>query len=129
MTHYLKIQCMCYYSNAGSIDKFISGSSVRLADGPRGSEGRVELWFGGAWQTVCDDFWGLSDANVICKNLRYPAASAALGSAYFGQGQFGPILDNVACSGSETSVYNCPHNGLFVENCGHSEDAGVRCEW
>lgn len=45
----------------------------------------------------------------------------------FGAGQ-GPIwLDNVNCSGTETSLTECGHNGLGISNCAHNEDIGVRC--
>ena len=40
----------------------------------------------------------------------------------------GPIfLDNVDCSGDETILGGCPHNGVGVHNCDHNEDAGVTC--
>jgi deleted-in-malignant-brain-tumors protein 1 len=29
--------------------------------------------------------------------------------------------------GNEISLFDCPANPLGVHNCGHSEDAGVRC--
>ncbi len=49
-------------------------------------------------------------------------------NAMFGQGT-GPIfLDNLMCVGTETRLIDCPHNGVGIENCAHSEDAGVVCE-
>ncbi|KAL3889044.1 hypothetical protein ACJMK2_001402, partial [Sinanodonta woodiana] len=37
------------------------------------------------------------------------------------------FLDDVMCSGHESSIYNCSHNPWYFHNCGHHEDAGVRC--
>lgn len=49
--------------------------------------------------------------------------------AYFGEGQ-GPIhLDNVRCSGTETSLGQCPAEGKDGLDCRHSEDAGVICDY
>ena len=43
----------------------------------------------------------------------------------FGQG-IGPIhLDNVQCTGTESSLLQCTYSP--IHNCGHIEDAGVIC--
>ena len=100
--------------------------NVRLIGGSGPHEGRVEILFTGQWGTVCDDFFDLSDAVVVCRQLGYPEAMAK--AAYFGQGS-GPIwLENVHCVGTETSLHHCRHNGFANHNCGHDDDVGVVCE-
>ena len=36
-------------------------------------------------------------------------------------------MDNVFCRGTESSLFECSHNGFDRHNCIHGEDAGVRC--
>ena len=45
----------------------------------------------------------------------------------FGGGVDPIHLDNVQCTGSETTILQCPQNEIGNHNCTHSEDAGVRC--
>ena len=103
-----------------------SNGTVRLVGGSSGNEGRVEIFYG-QWGTVCDDFWDLNDATVVCRQLGYLRAVFAYRTSQFGQGT-GPIwLDDIHCIGTESRLDQCPHNGIGVHNCIHFEDAGVQC--
>ncbi|XP_035676052.1 scavenger receptor cysteine-rich domain superfamily protein-like [Branchiostoma floridae] len=100
---------------------------IRLVSGSSPREGRVEVYHGGQWGTVCDDDFDMNDARVICRQLRQGSAAQARSYAAFGAGSGQIWLDNLACRGSETIVGDCRHNGWGSHNCGHGEDAGVVC--
>ena len=88
----------------------------------------MEVFYRGEWGTVCDDFWGLTPAGVVCRELGYSEAVSAVCCAKFGRGT-GPIwLDNILCRGDESRLDSCYHIGLGLHNCDHGEDAGVICQ-
>ncbi|XP_072024359.1 scavenger receptor cysteine-rich domain-containing protein DMBT1-like [Amphiura filiformis] len=103
-------------------------TQYRLVEGNTTSEGRVELYLGDRWGTVCDDYWGSNDAKVICRQLGLPhEAATALTNAYFGQGSGFIWMDNVACIGIESTLDQCGNRGWGVHDCRHNQDAGVIC--
>ena len=104
-----------------------AATSIRLADGLSSSEGRVEVFYDGEWGTVCDDGWDLTDANVVCESLGLGSALEAVSFAGFGAGNGPILLDDVYCTGSETSIFECGNAGIGINDCYHGEDAGVRC--
>ncbi|KAG9264058.1 hypothetical protein AMEX_G22286, partial [Astyanax mexicanus] len=102
-------------------------SDIRLVNGTDRCSGRVEIYHNGQWGTVCDDYWGMEDAEVACSQMGCGKATSIHDKAHFGQGS-GPIfLDNVGCSGTETTLTSCSHRGLGINDCSHGEDAGVVC--
>ena len=101
--------------------------SVRLVDGSSANEGRVEVYYDGAWGTVCDDQWGIEDADAVCRSLGYSRAESSPGDAQYGEGTDPIYLNDVQCVGYEANVGYCGHAGVGVNNCGHDQDAGARC--
>lgn len=48
-----------------------SSTYVRLLGGSNAYEGRVEVFHGGIWGSICDDHWGGHEAQVVCGMLGY----------------------------------------------------------
>jgi deleted-in-malignant-brain-tumors protein 1 len=75
-------------------------------------------------QPVCDDFWDESDAIVVCRMLGFSGGVPKSGS-HFGSVSTDFAMDDVFCTGSETSILDCPHS--TSHNCEADEAAGVIC--
>lgn len=107
----------------------IADGSVRLVGGSRPHEGRVEVFYIGRWGTVCSNQWDISDATVVCHQLGFTSAEAALSvvAQLFGQGNGFIWLNRVSCTGIETNLTQCRSSDLGLHTCSHNQDAGVIC--
>ena len=106
----------------------VTDLSVKLVGGSRPHEGRVEINYQGMHGTVCDDSWDDKDAKVVCRMIGYSGGTAIRGpDQNFEKGVGNILLDDVECTGDESSLFVCPSRGMGTHNCDHSEDAGVRC--
>jgi len=102
-------------------------TNLRLVNGRRAREGRVEVFHNGTWGTVCDDGWDIQNARVVCRQRHFPGAAFAPHLAYFGEGSGKIWLDEVQCVGNERAIEDCQHGEWGFHNCEHSEDASVIC--
>ena len=111
---------------------------LRLRGGSAPHEGRLEIYHDNEWGTVCDDFFGRSDANVACKQMGYTNAQAYLTDVGVAPGRRF-WLDDVNCVGNEAKLTKCFYNSNVrnsssrtspqwgIANCIPAEQVGVRC--
>ena len=98
-------------------------------DGENAFEGRVEVFVQGEWGTVCNDDFDQQDANVVCKMMGFRRVQRYFNArANFKIGSGKIWLDNLKCNGYESSLFECEHAGIGIQNCGHIEDIAVICE-
>ena len=76
----------------------------------------------GEWGVICDDKFGLLDAEVICRQLGYSmgALKTFSGSA-FGSGNGKFLLDDLTCTGNESSIAECQFPGWGQHDC-HAQE-------
>ncbi|XP_014601015.1 PREDICTED: uncharacterized protein LOC106785245 isoform X2 [Polistes canadensis] len=105
--------------------------AIRLAGSDNLDEGRVEVKILGVWGQVCDDGFGMINADVICKELGFPLGALEIkpGGYY---GNLDPptrfMVDQLKCRGNETSLRHCDFEGWGVHNCQPEEAVGVVCK-
>lgn len=68
-------------------------------------------------------------SHIYSLTLLIQTGGGAYAGGYFGYGRGLIVLDNVQCSGFESNLLNCQHNGIgVITYCDHSKDAGVQCK-
>uniref|UniRef100_A0A8C4TFD4 SRCR domain-containing protein n=1 Tax=Erpetoichthys calabaricus TaxID=27687 RepID=A0A8C4TFD4_ERPCA len=100
-------------------------TGYRLVNGTDSCSGRVELQFDGKWGTVCDQYWTLKDANVLCHQLNCGYATEAPGQASFGEGIGEIWADIFGCEGSETHLSKCPISVWGRGDCSHNIHSAI----
>ena len=85
----------------------------------------MEVNYNGEWGTVCDDGWDDTDAGVVCRQLGFGLSGTAIrGIQHSGK----VFLDNVTCTGLETTLARCAHYGINItKNYNTLGAAGVNC--
>uniref|UniRef100_A0AAR2LHM4 SRCR domain-containing protein n=2 Tax=Pygocentrus nattereri TaxID=42514 RepID=A0AAR2LHM4_PYGNA len=102
---------------------------IKLVDGGRRCAGRVDMLFRGQWGTVCDDYWDIRGAAVVCRKLGCGEAVDVLSDAHFGPGPETMWSYTRACNGSESTVTKCGARDFQEKErvCDTTEGAGIIC--
>uniref|UniRef100_A0A0A9YIK1 Neurotrypsin n=1 Tax=Lygus hesperus TaxID=30085 RepID=A0A0A9YIK1_LYGHE len=106
------------------------GIQLKLIAGASKTEGVIQVKALGEWGLICDDQFDMNDAHVVCRHLGFPLGAKDLkkdfGSPTTKVTKF--LIDDLNCTGSESTIADCAHNGWGVHDCNQEEAAGVVCK-
>ncbi|KAF7245357.1 T-cell differentiation antigen CD6 [Varanus komodoensis] len=96
----------------------------RLSGGLDACAGRVEVYYHGIWNTVCDGSWYRNEADVLCRSLGC-SEKASVSRVAFNHTLLGKM--SYQCLGSEDSLAGCDWLYNKVSPCEQFRAAGVIC--
>lgn len=108
---------------------------LRLTGSENPYEGNVQVESGGVWGYVCDDGFGFTEADAVCRQLGFEGALSFTRNDQFGSNSAGERrrgeqtkfwLDDLRC-GNVSDLRNCTSKPLGIHDCVSSEIAGVVC--
>ncbi|XP_073694584.1 scavenger receptor cysteine-rich type 1 protein M130 [Garra rufa] len=122
-------KCLSDYEkkSSHSNDAGVICREVKLVNGPSVCAGTVQVRYTGEWGSICHNNWDPLDGIVLCRELGCGPFRSAYTSAYFGIGAGSILMDDLLCSGSESSLKECSHTTSISSLCTHSQDSGVSC--
>ena len=100
--------------------------TIRLIGGPNNSSGRLEIFLGDSWGSVCNKGWSHSESLVVCRELGFSDAVIAANHWSFGRGGGRIKVGSVSCHGNEILLTECT-NSSDVSGCSHRNDVAVLC--
>ena len=59
-------------------DSLCVNGEIRLVDGAREGEGRVEICFNSRWGSVCSSGWDRREAEVVCRSLGFNSNTTSM---------------------------------------------------
>ncbi|KAI2645381.1 Scavenger receptor cysteine-rich type 1 protein M130 [Labeo rohita] len=119
--------CDHYYDAGVRCSETLTYGRSRLVAGSHLCSGRLEMYFGGRWVSVCDAAFDQQDAEVVCRELDCGAPVQVLGAAAFGKGDAQIGSKVIQCRGDESHIQHCPSSTSQNINCTHDNDVGLIC--
>ncbi|XP_032297004.1 deleted in malignant brain tumors 1 protein-like isoform X2 [Coturnix japonica] len=121
----------CYHGEDAGVLCSDSGIPIsmelRLVNGSTRCNGRVEVFHNDTWAALCDDGWGMAEAQVVCRQLGCGEALFAPVGSRFGQGSGQMWPGNINCTGSESALFTCRTRQWNKSTCHPWTSAGVVC--
>jgi len=119
----------CYHFKDVSLSCIPDSTAAAALVGGGGNRrvGRLELFHGTQWGTVCDEGFTDAAAKVVCSSLGLGFVGRKADINLYGTGSGLIWLNNVNCTGTEYYIGVCSHGGWGVHRCSHRQDVAISC--
>jgi len=104
-----------------------STEAVALVGGESPRVGRLEVFHGTQWGTVCDHGFTGAAAKVVCRSLGFGYIGKKVDINLYGVGDGLIWLNNVNCIGTEKYIGECSHGDWGDHSCSHLQDVAISC--
>ncbi|CAC5384293.1 DMBT1 [Mytilus coruscus] len=102
-------------------------TDIRLISSSLPSSGRVEVYHGGRWGSVCGHSFDSKAAEVMCRMLGFkPERAQFFRNSKFGKSTEAPLIDNMVCSGFENDIAACRFTWTS-RACNDDANIGLTC--
>lgn len=101
--------------------------SLRLVNGSTLCSGRLEVYDGLHWLTVCGRNWTMNHAKAVCAQLGCGFPVQVNSDDHYGQGYGDIFPQDILCSGNETFLMDCDVRQTLPSICTHDHDVNVIC--
>jgi len=102
-----------------------SAEAVALVGGGSPRVGRLEVFHGTQWGTVCDDGFTDAAARVVCYSLGFGYVGRKVDINLYNVGDGLVWLSNIHCTGTEQYIGECSHSDWGFHNCSAPEHQHV----
>ncbi|XP_052821548.1 deleted in malignant brain tumors 1 protein [Octopus bimaculoides] len=128
-THKQDVMISCTSAIDNQLTVCQNSSNLIRLNGATEGIGLVEVFMNGSWTSICDDYWDLNDAKVVCRQLCYDEKYAlpSINTQYQPPPRYPIGITKLNCQGTESKITDCPYTANNDANCSQSEASAVSC--
>ena len=93
-------------------------------------EGLVQVYYNNSWGTMCNEQRDKREADVVCRMMGYDGYSTVVVKSVdsYQQHYDAAWMTNLQCTGNESTLFSCNHDGWRLGKCVNGENAIVACK-
>ncbi|XP_022800803.1 neurotrypsin-like [Stylophora pistillata] len=105
----------------------LTEGDLRLVDGGRDNQGRIEIYFNDTWWRLCKHHFNERAFTSVCRTLGLPDPEWEFRDSEFGRGNYSYLPRDFECDSEDTPLLKCRDEGYHDHHCSEEATVGVSC--